>query len=70
MKVFELSGKDDQLKLKFKSLEYCFDYKIKSRSVFILVAVDTLDILHFDLPCKTSPIRWFQGSPDGPGVRI
>ena len=34
------------------------------------VAVDTLDLLNFDLPCKTSPLRWFRGSPDGPGVRI
>ena len=32
MKVFKLSGKDDQLKLKFKSLEYCFDHKTKSKS--------------------------------------
>jgi len=31
------------------------------------VAVDTLDLLNFDLPCKTSPIR---GSPDGPGDRL
>ena len=35
MKVFELSGKDDQLKFKLKSLEYCFDHKIKSGLGFI-----------------------------------
>ena len=35
MKVFEQSGKDDHIKLKFKSLEYFFDHKIKSRSGFL-----------------------------------
>ena len=35
MKVFQLSGKDDQLKLIFKSLEYSFDHKIKSGSKFL-----------------------------------
>ena len=35
MKVFELSGKDNQLKLKFKNLEYSFDHKIKSGTGFL-----------------------------------
>ena len=35
MKIFELSGKDNQLKLKFKTLEYSFDHKIKSGSGFL-----------------------------------
>ena len=37
MQVFELSGKDDQLKLKLKNLEYCFDHKIKRGTGFCLV---------------------------------
>ena len=35
MKVFELIGKDDQLKLKLKNLEYSFDHKIKSGTGFL-----------------------------------
>ena len=35
IKLFELSGKDDQLKVKFKILEYSFDHKIKSGSGFL-----------------------------------
>ena len=35
MKIFKLSGKDNQLKLKFKNLEYSFNHKIKSGTGFL-----------------------------------
>ena len=39
--------------------------KLSSKFQKNKVAVDTLDLLNFDLPCKTSPTRCFRGSPGG-----
>ena len=45
----------------YKRAKIKFSVKFQNNKV----TVDTLDLLNFDLPCKTSPRRCFRGSPGG-----